>query len=302
MTRLDWRLAFALLALTWGSSFAFIAIALRDLGAIEVAWARCALGAVTLVVLVGLLRDRFPASRRTWAHLFVVALLFNAIPFVLLGLGQERISSSLAGLVNASVPLMTAVFTLALLPGDRPTPLRSAGLALGFGGVVVVLGPWNGLGGASLAGQLLVLGATACYGLAFVYTRRFVSGGSESGLSLSAAQLAWATLQLGLVALVFGTVPERISGGPVLALLGLGCLGTGVAYVLNVHVVRTAGVTTASTVTYVVPVVSTVLGVAALGDELVWNEPVGAAVVLAGVAISARAAARGPAPAPAPGS
>ena len=302
MTRLDWRAAFVLLALTWGSSFAFIAIALRDLGPLEVAFARCLLGALTLLGLVAALRDQLPRGREVWAHLFVVALLFNSVPFVLLGLGQERISSSLTGLTNATVPLMTALFTLALLPGDRPTPLRTAGLGLGFAGVVVVLGPWNGLGGSSLTGQLFVLGATACYGLAFVYTRRFVAHRDDSGLALSAAQLVWATGQLLVATLLLGTAPDGLGAGPVLALLGLGCLGTGIAYVLNFHVVREAGVTTASTVTYLVPVVSTLLGVLALGDDLVWNEPVGAAVVLTGVAISARAAARVPAPAPARGS
>lgn len=298
----DWRLAFGVLACVWGSSFALMEIALRDLGPLEVAVGRVVLGTAALAVLVLVARDRLPRFGPVWGHLFVIALLFNSVPFVLLASGQERIPSALAGLINATTPLMAAVATFALLPGERPTRRRALGLVVGFAGVVVVLGPWRGIGGGALAGELLVLGATACYGLAFAWTRRFLSGRPESGTVLSAAQLLLATVQLAVVALLFGTAPDGIGAPTVLALLGLGCLGTGVMYVLNFHIVRVAGATTASTVTYLVPIVATLLGVLALGETLTWNEPLGAAVVLLGVTVSARAAARAPAPAPARGS
>ncbi len=300
---MSWRVSFAALAVVWGASFLFIKVALEDLGPVEVAFARVALGALTLLILLGLRHEHLPRGAALWGHLFVVALLFNSAPFVLIGFGEDRISSVLTGLVNATTPLLTGLFTLLLLPGERPTRLRTAGLALGFAGVVVVLGPWSGLGASSLTGQLLVVGASACYGLAFVYTRRYVSGRPESGVALSAAQLGLATLQLSAVTLVAGHVPEHVGADTALCLIGLGALGTGVAYVLNYVVVRRAGVTTASTVTYLVPVVSTLLGVVVLGEALRWNEPAGAAIVLAGVAISGRAAAaRARARAPAPAS
>lgn len=295
---MSWHVPFVALALTWGTSFAFIKLSLRDLAPIDVAFGRIALGAVTLLALLVVRRERLPRDRRLWGHLFVVALLFNSVPFTLFAYGEERISSVLAGIFNATTPLVTVLFGLLLLPAERPTRARAAGLALGFAGVLVVLGPWHGLGGASLAGELMVLGAAACYGLAFVYMRLHVSGRSESGVVLSAAQLVLATAQLGLVAPWIGAAPDALSLQTVLSMLGLGCLGTGVAYVFNYAVVRRAGITTASTVTYLVPVVSTVIGVVALGELLSVNQPLGGVLVLLGVAISGRAA-RGRARSPA---
>ena len=161
-----------------------------------------------------------------------------------------------------------------------------AGLLAGFGGVLVVLGPWRSVGGGELTGQLMCLGAAACYGLAFPYTRRFVAARPDSGIALSAGQLIWSTLQLGLVTAFVGGAPHRLGLDPVLAMLALGVLGTGAAYILNYAVVRLAGATTASTVTYLVPIVSTALGIAVLSEHLAWNQPAGAAVVLASVAFS----------------
>jgi drug/metabolite transporter (DMT)-like permease len=96
----------------------------------------------------------------------------------------------------------------------------------------------------------------------------------------------WSSAQLGLVTVFVGAAPGHLSLDPVLAMLALGILGTGFAYILNYAVVRLAGATTASTVTYLVPLVSTALGIAVLGEHLVWNQPVGAAVVLGSVAFS----------------
>jgi drug/metabolite transporter (DMT)-like permease len=115
-------------------------------------------------------------------------------------------------------------------------------------------------------------------------------------MALSAGQLLWSTAQLGLVTVFVGGAPRHLTLDPVLAMLALGVLGTGAAYILNYAVVRLAGATTASTVTYLVPVVATALGIAVLGEHLVWNQPVGAAVVLASVAFSEGLTARRRAP------
>jgi drug/metabolite transporter (DMT)-like permease len=192
----------------------------------------------------------------------------------------------LAGIWNATTPLLVLVVATFMLPEERPTGRRVAGLIAGFGGVLVVLGPWRSVGGGELAGQLMCLGAAACYGIAFPYTRRFVAGRPDSGMALSAGQLVWSSIQLGVVTALIGSAPSHLSLDPVLAMLALGVLGTGFAYILNYAIVRLAGATTASTVTYLVPIVSTALGILVLGERLSWNQPVGAAVVLASVAFS----------------
>jgi drug/metabolite transporter (DMT)-like permease len=175
-----------------------------------------------------------------------------------------------------------AAQALVRLPAGRARALL-AGLLVGFAGVVVVLGPWRAAGGAELAGQLMCLGATLGYGLAFPYLRRTLSGRSESALSLSAGQLLCATGLLAVVA-PFAGGPTGSGLDTVGAMLGLGVLGTGLAYVLNFTIIRRAGATIASTVTYVIPLFSTALGIVVLGERPTWNEALGALVVLAGVA------------------
>jgi drug/metabolite transporter (DMT)-like permease len=282
----SWRPRFALLALIWGSSFLSIKVGVEALAPVDVAFVRVALGSAVLMAALAATRRRLPSGRAVWGHLFVIALFGNSIPFALLAEGETRISSVLAGIWNATTPLLTLVVATFMLPDERPTPRRVAGLLAGFAGVLVVLGPWRSVGGGELAGQLMCLGAAGCYGIAFPYTRRFVAGRPDSGMALSAGQLLWSTAQLGIVTVFVGGAPKHLSLDPVLAMLALGVLGTGFAYILNYAVVRLAGATTASTVTYLVPLVSTALGIAILGEHLVWNQPAGAAVVLASVAFS----------------
>lgn len=283
---MSWRLQFGLLALMWGASFLFIKVAVEEIAPIDVALSRVVLGATVLVGAVLLTRDRLPRERRVWGHLFVVATLSNSVPFTLFAYGETHVSSVVAGLWNATTPLLVMLVAIFMLPEERPTPRRIAGLVAGFAGVALVLGPWRGLGGSELAGQLMCLGAAACYGVFFPYTRRFLSGLEYSGTSLSAGQMLCATAQLGVATVFLGEAPERLSAEAAGSLLALGALGTGVAYILNFAIIRAAGATTASTVTYVVPLVSTVLGVTVLGEGLAWHQPLGAAVVLLSVAAS----------------
>ena len=281
-----WHGQFAVLATIWGASFLFIKVAVGRLPAIEVALARVSLGAAVLVLALVLTRRPLPRGRSTWGHLAVVALFGNALPFALLAYGETRISSVLAGIWNATTPLLVLLVAIAMLPAERPGRGRAAWLLAGFAGVVVVLGPWRAQHGAELTGQLMCLGAAACYGLAFPYTRRFLAGRPDSGIALAAGQLLCASAQLLLASLLIGGHVRGLPLDVVASLLALGVLGTGVAYILNYAIVRRAGATTAATVTYLVPLVSTILGVSVLGERLRWNQPAGAAFVLLSVAAS----------------
>jgi drug/metabolite transporter (DMT)-like permease len=290
--RPTWVAPFIAVSAIWGASFLFIKVAVADVAPLDIALIRVALGTITLVAILVVRRERLPRGRAVWGQLFVAALLFNSVPFSLIALGETRISSVLAGLWNATTPLMTLVAISALLPGERPDRRRLLAILLGFAGVTIVLGPWEHVGGGVLLGDLAVLGASACYGLGFAHSRRYVASLPISSVSLSAGQLLCATFQLALVAPALAGAPRSASSDAILSLLGLGVLGTGIAYILNYHLIRTIGPAIASTVTYVVPLFATVLGVAVLGERLVWHEPVGATVVLASVWISSSRARR----------
>lgn len=279
-------LQFVLLALTWGASFLFVAVALDGLSPAQVVLGRLVTGAAALGVICLIGRHRLPPFGIVWGHLLVVGLLLCVIPFLLFAWAQQDISSGLASIYNATTPLMTMAVSMLALREERPTRDRTLGIVVGFAGVLIVLGPWNGLGGGTALAQLACLGATASYGTAFVYLRRFVS---PRGL----AAIPVATVQVGLGAVVMlafapavALAPVSLSPQVVVAVVALGALGTGLAYVWNTNIVGAWGATNASTVTYLTPVVGVVLGVIVLGERISWNEPAGAGVVIMGIAIT----------------
>jgi drug/metabolite transporter (DMT)-like permease len=284
-----WVPAFAAIAAMWGSSFLFIKVAISQLTPVYVALGRIACGAVALLVVLAALRQALPRDPRLWVHLAALAVFANSVPFMLFAYAEQRVSSVLAGIWNGAAPLTTLAVTLIALPAERPTRQRVAGLLIGFTGVLVVLGAWRGVGGASLTGQLMLFGAVACYGVGFNYTRWIMKRWNESGVALSAGQLLMATAQLAVVAPLVSGAPPRLSslsGAVIASVVALGVLGSGLAFALNYHVIRVAGVTTASMVTYVAPLVAAVAGVVVLGEHITWNQPVGGLIVLSGVAVS----------------
>lgn len=315
VARARWWPEFVTLSAIWGASFAFIKIGV-DAG-VPPAWValwRCLLGAAALWLIVAARRERVPREARVWGHSAVVAVLLNSAPFVLLSYGETKVSSVLAGVWNATTPLFTLVFVLLSAQGERPTPRRLAGLALGFAGALTVLGVWNGLGvgepavlgawgglgGGGLGGSLACLAATACYGAGFAYTRRHLSRLPHSSTSLAALQITCAAAELALFAPLTSGGPRWPGAQAALALLALGALGTGVAYIMNLRIVRTAGTGVASAVTYVTPLWSTALGALLLAEPVGWNTAAGGVLVIAAVALTRSAPARADAPAARP--
>ena len=280
-----WQAQFSLLSLIWGLSFVLMKVGNETLDPIQVSFGRMVVGSVVLGAIVVARRESLPRTRRAWLHLLIVSALFNSVPMTLYAWSETRVSSIVAGIWNGTTPLFVLLVVLVAFPEERPTRGRVAGLLVGFAGVIVVLGPWSNLGGQSLWGNLAGLAAAMCYGLGYPYMRRHVTTLEHSGLALSFAQIACAAVCLAVFAPLTTDLPSHVSTRSLLAVAALGALGTGFAYVLQYAVLRAVGTTTASTVTYVIPVVSTVAGIALLGEHLRWNEPVGAAVVLAGIAL-----------------
>jgi drug/metabolite transporter (DMT)-like permease len=277
---------FIALATTWGASFLFIKIGLEGLTPEQVVWGRLVLGALALLVLAAVTRTPLPRDARLWGHLLVVALLLCVLPFSLFAWAEQHVSSGVASILNATTPLMTMAVALAALPQERLTRSRVAGLLLGFAGVMVVLGAWDLTGGGALAGELACLGATASYGVAFVYLRRFVAGRGVPALASATVQVLLGAGVMLLATPVLARPAPVLTGRVVSAVALLGVAGTGLAYVWNTAIVNRWGATNASTVTYLTPLVGVVLGVVVLGEHASWNLPVGALVVIAGVVVA----------------
>jgi drug/metabolite transporter (DMT)-like permease len=277
-------------------------LGLRWFSPIQIATARIVLGAITVVLLLHLVGGRLPRSWHVWRHLVVVAVFLASVPFVLFPLGEERVSSALAGIGNATTPIATVLATMAMLPADR-LPLRKlAAIGVGFLGVVVIAQPWQSAGQPDVLGFGLTLVAGASYGIGWTWVRKYLSKADLGGLQLPAALLVVASGQM-LVVLVVWWALHRSShplpwspavdatgdwAAPVLSLLALGILGTGLAYLLQFDVVRSVGQQVGSLVTYLIPVVSVVLGYALLDERLGLWQVVGAALVLAAAVVVTR--------------
>ncbi|MEW2414619.1 DMT family transporter [Streptomyces sp. NPDC046866] len=291
--RVDWRLRFALLSVVWGFSFLFIKLGTQAYAPFQVALGRVFFGALALLAVLLFRREPLPRGRRTWAHLTVAALLLNTAPFSLFSYAELSIPSSLAGICNATSPLWGMALSVVALSEDRPTRRRFAGLGLGFLGVLTVLGAWQGFAGVDAAGTVLALLASLCYPVGWIYVRRTLASVPGSPAALTGAQLMVSTVQLLLLSSLFTAAPASFPLWPTLSVLALGALGTGMALQMQYGLVTEIGPTTAQMVTYFIPVIATTAGVLLLGEPLHWNTPVGAAVVLAGAALTqTRARAR----------
>ncbi|MFJ7627426.1 DMT family transporter [Streptomyces sp. NPDC097595] len=283
---LDWRLRFAALSLIWGFSFLLIKVGTDAYAPFQVTLGRLLSGTAVLAVVMVVKRERLPRSARTWGHLAVAAFFLNALPFSLFAYAELSIPSTLAGICNATSPLWGMALSLVALSEDRPTRRRVAGLGLGFLGVLTVLGAWQGFSGLDFSGTAMALLASLSYPIGWIYVRRTLAGSGASTLALTGSQLFLGTVQLAFVTPLFTTVPDSFPVVPTLAVVALGALGTGLAVLLQYGLVNEVGPTTAQMVTYFIPVIATAAGVAVLGEQLSWNTPVGALVVLAGAALT----------------
>ena len=275
-----WLPGFIALGLVWGLSFLFVELALISFTPIGIAFLRGLLGAVSLLVLVAVTRQKLPRVWRHWLHISIVAVLLNAAPGFLFALGQETVSSSIAGVINATTPLMTVLIIISFFRDQTPTFDQFLGIVVGFFGILLVMEIFSSSNQASIAGVITLLTATLCYGLAMPYAKRFVSPLPYSPYVLAASQVSASAALTALPAILWGITHDVITGTSLAGIALLGVLGTGVAYVWNYRNIELAGSVVASSVTYITPVVAVIAGVLVLGDQLSPSQVAGGILIV----------------------
>jgi drug/metabolite transporter (DMT)-like permease len=284
--KISWITLYIALGIVWGCSFIFIKLGLEFLTPIGVAFGRVCLGAVTLLVWARYKEIALPKGKIMWLHLWVVSMLLNVIPGILFAYAETEVTSILAGIINAVTPLMTLLAIMIAFREEKPKNYQVIGLLTGFIGVLTVLGAWQGLGDNPAIAVIALLSAVACYGVSYPYSRKFVLPKKLKAESLAAGQLTMGAVTLLPLFLIDGASISGYSTGPILAMLTLGILGSGFAYIWNFQIMEAAGSAIASSVTYVTPVVAVIVGIIFLGEGVTWYEPVGGLIVLLGAAIS----------------
>ena len=285
-TSSSWLPAYLILGFVWGCSFIFIKLGLEFLTPFGVAFVRCALGALTLLLIAKWRGYSLPKEPMVRFHLWVVAVLLNVIPGIFYAWAETVVTSVLAGIINAVTPLMTLLAIMAVNRQEKPKAFQIIGLFIGFLGVLTVLGAWNGLGDNPLWAIVVLMSAVTCYGISFPYTRRFVMPYGLKSESIVSMQLLLAAVTLLPFFLFNGVERYEYMPGPLLAMLALGVFGSGLAYLWNFKVMELAGSAIASSVTYLTPVVAIIVGIIFLGEKVTWYEPVGGLIVLLGAAIA----------------
>ncbi len=284
--RKSWLPAYLALGLVWGCSFIFIKLGLEFLTPFGVAFVRCALGAITLLIVVKLMKIDLPKEKSTWYKLWIVAMLLNVVPGILFAYAQLHVTSVLAGIINATTPLATLIVMLIAFREEKLKAEQIYGLILGGLGVLVVLGAWQGIGDNQLTGVIALLIAVTCYGISFPYSKRNIIPLGLKPEAAATTQLIMAAITLLPFYLYDGISQDNYRPVNVFAMLALGILGSGFAYIWNFSIIAAAGSSIASSVTYLTPVVAVFVGWLFLGEVIVWHEPVGALLVILGAAVS----------------
>ncbi len=281
-----WLADFLLLAAIWGASFLFMRLAAAELGPLPTAALRVAIASLFLLPIL-LVKGHWPALRQHWRPVLFAGILNSGIPFALYAFAVLHISTGLSSILNATVPLFGALVAWLWL-SDKPGWSRSVGLAIGFGGVVLLAGEQasfkpNASGVAPAWAVLACLAATTCYALAASFTKKHMP--SMPPLVAATGSQIGATLALALPALWFRPdhMPSASAWG---ALLVVGVLCTGVAYVLYFRLIDRAGPAKALTVTFLIPVFAIAYGVLLLDEHVTSWMLICGGVILLGTALS----------------
>ncbi|MET4577398.1 DMT family transporter [Ottowia thiooxydans] len=284
-----WLVDLVLLGALWGASFLFMRIGAAEFGALPAAAVRVAIAAVFLLPLL-LVRGHGPTLAKHWKATMLVGVVSSGIPFALFCFALLTITSGLAAVVNATVPMFGALVAWAWFK-DRPNGSRLLGLVIGFTGVAMLASRSaggaglhaNADGNAALWAVLACLGACVSYGISASATRRYL-GGIPPLATATGSQIG-ATLFLALPALWLWPA-QMPSLQAWLALIALGVASTGIAYILFFRLIENAGPARALTVTFLVPVFAVFYGVVFLGEHVTQWMLICAAVIVCGVALS----------------
>lgn len=267
MSATDWLLL-ALLSVLWGGSFFFGKVALYDLPPLTVAFGRVAVAAAILGTLARASGTPLPASIATWRPFIAMGLLNNVLPFGLILWGQTHIASGLAAILNATTPLFTVLVAHLATPDEKLTGRKLAGVIVGFGGVVAMIGAdLVRAVGTHIVAQLACLLAAVSYAIAAIYGRRFRG---EPPLRVAAGQLTASSLLLAPLALAIDRPWTLAQPGASTwtALLALASISTALAYLIYFRILSRAGATNVALVTFLIPVSAILLGSLILGEQL----------------------------------
>lgn len=272
------------LAALWGGSFAFMRVAVPALGPLWLAESRVALAFLALFALA-LVRRGVPALRARWRDYLFIGTVNSALPFALFCFAEQYIGASTAAILNATSPFFAAIVAAFWL-NDQLTAPKLAGMGLGIGGVILLVG-WQPepLAGNAAVAVVACLAAALCYGIASVYAKARMSGVPSFAVALYSQMAAAMVLA---PALPFASAPATLTPLVAVNVCALALVSTAFAYLLYFHLIATIGPARALTVTFLIPLFGVLWGFVFLGEAIGANMVSGCALIVAGTWLALR--------------
>lgn len=282
---INWSLLFSLVAL-WGSSFLSIKISLESFSPEQVVVLRLCIAAVVLVGILLARGKKIPVKPWPWIHFLILALVGSVIPFWLIAKGQVLVTSGMAGLLMAIMPLMTLVLAHFFIDGENLNRNKLLGFVFGIGGIVLILGPTILGSQNSLVGCLLVLSAAILYAGNSIIARRLPS--YSSSVVSTGAMICSALASLVIWPSALNIEWQTINTSSLVTIIWLGVFPTAVASIILFALIQRAGPTFLSNINYLIPVVAYFLGALVLGELVVWHDVLALGAILFGIVVSRR--------------
>lgn len=276
-----------LLALMWGPSFLFIKIAVDEITPLFIATVRVTIGALILVSLLLISKNELPRNPQYIVKFFIAGFFAIAFPFFLISWSEQFIESSLAAILNGTVPLFTVVMAHFFTSSDKLSTMKILGLIIGFAGLfVLAFLPINLSVNQDMNGLIGMVVACISYAIGLVYAKRNLTGlnpiVASTGQLTGAAIILWAASLVAPMQII--SLPEQLD--TIFSLLFLGIFGSALAYILYFQLLTLANPTFLSWVTYLMPIVGVILGAIFLNESLAWNHYVGGSFILFGIFVS----------------
>jgi drug/metabolite transporter (DMT)-like permease len=282
----EWSMLIGL-SMLWGGSYFFVEIALLEWSPLLIVGVRVSVAAIVIWTIVFIAGWTIPRSGSAWMAFFVMGLLNNVLPFLLIVWGQKEVASGLAAILNAAAPIFTVIIAGVFLKDERMTAAKLSGAVLGLIGVAILIGP-DAVAGldASLLAQLAILAAALSYAFAGVYARRVLTMNIHP-IVVAAGQLLMSSLIMTCLILAFEKPAQLLTSSTTVwaAVGGMAVLSTALAYILYFRLIATAGATNALLVTLLIPITAILLGSIFLGERLHALHFVGMAVVGVGLLV-----------------
>jgi drug/metabolite transporter (DMT)-like permease len=275
--------ALGTLSIIWGTSFLFIKLLVDDLSPWGVVFWRCFFGTMTIGAIIWLKKEKIDWKNIPIIPIILVGVLNNAVPWGFIAASETKISSSLASVVNATTPIWTMIIGFFFF-SSQLNKRQWIGIFLGFVGIVVLLEiKISQLVGGHLIGVGMMLLATICYGFGTQLSKKYLGHLSISFISFST--LFVATLVSMIMAIISypSTFVNVNSWSTFFSLVGLGSLGSGIAYLLFYYLVKEGSPEFASVVTYLVPAMAMIWGYFLLNEHISTNMIFGLIFILSGI-------------------